>query len=157
MSKQSAGLMMYRYRHQMLEVLLVHPGGPFWRNKDEGAWSIPKGEYEEGQDPFETARREFREETGYDANGNFIALAPLRQTSRKIIAAWAFEGNCDSEKIVSNLFTLEWPPKSGKHAQFPEVDRAAWFSIPTARQKILKGQLGFIDQLCRILCWHPAS
>jgi predicted NUDIX family NTP pyrophosphohydrolase len=157
MSKQSAGLMMYRYRDHMLEVLLVHPGGPFWRNKDEGAWSIPKGEYEDGQDPFETARREFREETGYDAMGEFIALAPLRQTSRKIISAWAFEGNCDAEKIVSNLFTLEWPPKSGKHAQFPEVDRAAWFPIPTARHKIIKGQQRFIDQLCRILSWHPAS
>lgn len=148
MPKNSAGLLMFRFRNRQLEVFLVHPGGPFWQNKDDGAWSIPKGEYGIGEEPLEAAKREFKEETGYEPEGDFIALEPLRQPSRKIITAWAFEGDCDAAGIASNLFAMEWPPRSGRQAQFPEVDRAAWFAIPTAKVKLLKGQTGFIDQLC---------
>lgn len=152
MPKTSAGLLMYRFRDARLEVLLVHPGGPFWQNKDDGAWSIPKGEYAAAEDPFEVAKREFEEETGYEAQGDdFIALSPLRQPSRKIIAAWAFEGDCDAGAITSNLFTMEWPPRSGRQAQFPEVDRAGWFPVPVAKTKLLRGQVGFIEQLCQKL------
>ena len=148
MPKTSAGLLMYRFRKAHLELFLVHPGGPFWRNKDLGAWSIPKGEYLEGEDPFEAARREFKEETGFEAIGEFIALAPLRQPSGKIITAWAFEGDCDPAGIRSNRFTMEWPPGSGRQAQFPEVDQADWFDAEMARTKLLKAQAGFVDQLC---------
>jgi predicted NUDIX family NTP pyrophosphohydrolase len=149
MAKKSAGLVMYRFRGSMLEVFLVHPGGPFWSKKDAGAWSIPKGEYTVNEDPFEVAKREFKEETGYEAEGNFMPL------SRKIITAWAFEGNCDSSKIKSNTFTMEWPPRSGRQAEFPEVDRAEWFSITIAKRKLLKGQVGFIEQLCERLGYDP--
>jgi predicted NUDIX family NTP pyrophosphohydrolase len=149
--KTSAGLLMFRHRNARLEVLIVHPGGPYWRNKDEGAWSIPKGEYVQGQDPFEVARREFKEETGYDAEGDFISLMPLRQPGGKLIIAWAFEGDCDPGGIRSNLFTMEWPPGSGRQAQFPEVDRMQWFPIDIAISKLLKGQVGFIEQLCEKL------
>jgi predicted NUDIX family NTP pyrophosphohydrolase len=148
MPKTSAGLLMYRFRNAQLELFLVHPGGPFWRNKDQGAWSIPKGECAQGEDPFEAARREFKEETGYEAAGKFIPLAPLRQPGGKTILAWAFEGDCDPAGIRSNLFTLEWPPRSGRQVMFPEVDRAQWFDVDTARNKLLKGQVGFIDELC---------
>jgi predicted NUDIX family NTP pyrophosphohydrolase len=151
MSKTSAGLLMYRWRNGGLELFLVHPGGPFWRNKDAGVWSIPKGEYGIGEDPFEVARREFKEETGFDPQGEFLLLKPLRQPGGKIVAAWAFEGDGDPGAIRSNLFTMEWPPRSGRQAQFPEVDRAGWFDVPTARVKLLKGQLGFIDELCEKL------
>lgn len=158
MAKKSAGLVMYRFRDARLEVLLVHPGGPFWRNKDDGVWSIPKGEYTEDEDPFEVAKREFKEETGYEAEGNFIKLAPVKQPSRKIIAAWAFEGDCDAGKIKSNTFSMEWPPRSGKQAEFPEVDRAAWFPIDAAKSKLLKGQVGLIEQLCEALDYgFPAA
>lgn len=142
---------MYRYRNSILEVFLVHPGGPFWAKKDEGAWSIPKGEHSDEDDPFEVAKREFKEETGYDAEGNFIPLTSIKQPSRKLISAWAFKGNCDATKIKSNTFKMEWPPKSGKEAEFPEVDRAEWFSIKEAKRKLLKGHVGFIDELCEIL------
>jgi predicted NUDIX family NTP pyrophosphohydrolase len=148
MTKKSAGLVLYRFKDSQLEVFLVHPGGPFWSKKDEGAWSIPKGEYEEGEDPFEVAKREFKEETGYEASGDFISLSPLKQPSRKIIIAWALEGDCDADKIKSNTFTMEWPPLSGKCAKFPEVDRAGWFSISVAKIKLLKGHVGFVEQLC---------
>jgi predicted NUDIX family NTP pyrophosphohydrolase len=151
MAKMSAGLVLYRFRNAKLEVFLVHPGGPFWSNKDEDAWSIPKGEYTEDEDPFEVAKREFKEETGYEAEGNFIKLAPVKQPSRKIIAAWAFEGDCDAAKIKSNTFSMEWPPRSGKQAEFPEVDRAQWFPIYAAKRKLLKGQVVFIEQLCEAL------
>jgi predicted NUDIX family NTP pyrophosphohydrolase len=151
MAKKSAGLVMYRFRGSKLEVFLVHPGGPFWSKKDEGAWSIPKGEYTEDEDPFEVAKREFKEETSYQAEGNFMPLSPIRQPSRKVITAWAFEGNCDSSEITSNTFAMEWPPRSGRQAEFPEVDRAAWFSVIMAKRKLLKGQLGFIEQLCEKL------
>ncbi len=151
MEKKSAGLLMYRVRNRRLEVFLVHPGGPFWANKDLGAWSIPKGEYPEGEDPLAAARREYYEETGFDATGEFRELATLRQPGGKRIRAWAFEGDCDAEALKSNSFTMEWPPKSGRQAEFPEIDRARWIDVDIAREKILKGQRGFIDELCAIL------
>ncbi len=151
MIKKSAGLLMYRLCNHELEVLLVHPGGPFWEKKDIGAWSIPKGEYLEEEDPFETAKREFLEETGFEAHGEFKELATIRQPSGKKVIAWAFQGNCDASAVKSNTFTMEWPPNSGRLAEFPEVDRAEWFGVNMARNKILKGQVGFIDKLCTIL------
>lgn len=150
-NKKSAGFLMYRFRNEHVEVLLVHPGGPFWEKKDFGSWSIPKGEYTEGEDAFATAKREFLEETGLKAEGDFKELGTLRQPSGKMITAWAFEGDCDTKAVRSNTFTMEWPPRSGRQADFPEVDRAEWFSIDTARSKILRGQLGFIDALCKQL------
>jgi predicted NUDIX family NTP pyrophosphohydrolase len=150
MARHSAGLLLYR-RRKVLEVLLVHPGGPFWAGKDLGAWSIPKGEYDPGEDPLAAARREFREETGFSVAGEFIPLTPRKQPSGKIIEAWAVEGDCDAAAIRSNLFTLEWPPHSGRQQQFPEVDRAAWFSLAAAREKIIKGQAGFLEELQALL------
>jgi predicted NUDIX family NTP pyrophosphohydrolase len=155
MAKLSAGLVMYRFRHTKLEVFLVHPGGPFWSKKDEGIWSIPKGEYTADEEPFDVAKREFKEETGYEAEGNFIPLSPIKQPSRKIITAWAFEGDCDAGKIKSNLFSMKWPPRSGKQVEFSEVDRAAWFPVNAAKIKLLKGQAGFIEQLCETLGYDP--
>lgn len=152
MGKKSAGLLMYRRRNGILEVLLVHPGGPFWTKKDVGSWSIPKGEYtSEEEDPLEVAKREFQEETSFKASGEFIPLTPLKQPSGKIITAWAFEGDCDASAIKSNTFAIEWPPRSGRQQEFPEVDRAGWFSIPAAKEKIIKGQAGFLDELDEIL------
>ncbi len=139
---------MYRYRKNLLEVFLIHPGGPFWERKDLGAWSIPKGEYTDKEDPFATAKREFTEETGFEANGNFKELPPVKQSSGKIISAWAFEGDCDERLIKSNKFSMEWPPHSGRQAEFPEVDRAEWFTIEEAKLRILKGQKKFLDALC---------
>ena len=149
--KESAGILIYRYCASTLEVFLVHPGGPFWKNKDLGAWSIPKGEFDKGEDPLDAAKRELQEETGVTVNGSFIALGPVRQPGGKLVYAWALEGNCKAESIKSNLFTMEWPPRSGKRTEFPEVDRAAWFSIKLAREKILKGQLMLLDELERKL------
>ncbi|NWF97849.1 MAG: NUDIX domain-containing protein [Nitrospirae bacterium] len=151
MKKFSAGLLVYRFKNNKLEVLLVHPGGPFWAKKDEGAWSIPKGEYLEGEDPLLAAKREFLEETGYEINGNFRKLTPLKQHSGKIISAWAVEGDLNVNNIKSNTFTIEWPPHSGKVAEFLEIDRAEWFTVDIAIKKILKGQAGFIEELCGIL------
>ncbi len=151
MVKQSAGLLMYRIYDGRPEIFLVHPGGPFWSKKDFGAWSIPKGEYADGEDAFAAARREFFEETGFEPRGEFWELGTLRQPSGKRVTAWAFEGDCDAGAVRSNTFRMEWPPRSGHQAEFPEVDRAAWFPIEIAREKILKGQLGFIDELCRAL------
>ena len=151
MPKKSAGLLMYRRRHGVLEVFLVHPGGPFWQKKDAGSWSIPKGEYTTEGDPLEVAKREFQEETGFKASGEFVPLTSQKQPSGKIITAWAFEGGCDASTIKSNTFSMEWPPRSGKREEFPEVDRAGWFSIPDAKEKIIKGQSGFVDELVRIL------
>ena len=142
---------MYRYCAAVLEIFLVHPGGPFWKNKDAGAWSIPKGEFDKGEDPLEAAKREFHEETGSLLEGGFIALGPLRQAGGKLVYAWALEGDCKAESIKSNSFTMEWPPRSGKRMEFPEVDRAGWFSIEVAREKILQGQLMLLDELQRIL------
>ena len=147
MGKRSAGLLMYRQLHGGLEVFLVHPGGPFWAKKDAVSWSIPKGEFGPGEEPLEVARREFEEETGFKVSGEFIPLTPRKQPSGKIITAWAFEGDCDASTIKSNTFSMEWPPGSGRRQEFPEVDRAGWFPIPVAKEKIVKGQKGFIDEL----------
>lgn len=146
MSTQSAGLLMFR-RRAGLQVLLVHPGGPFWKNKDDGAWSIPKGEIYFGEPPLDAAQREFKEETGLTAQGPFVELVPIRQKSGKLVHCWAFEGDCDPAAIRSNTFTLEWPPRSGKHAEFPEIDRADWFTTAEARKKILPALTPFIDQI----------
>ncbi len=151
MIKKSAGLLIYRRRHGVLEVLLVHPGGPFWAKKDEGSWSIPKGEYGPEEDLLQVAKREFQEETGFQAVGEFIPLTPRKQPSGKIITAWAFEGDCDASEVKSNTFLMEWPPHSGRQQEFPEVDRAGWFTIPVAKGKIGKGQAGFLDELEEIL------
>jgi predicted NUDIX family NTP pyrophosphohydrolase len=151
MPKKSAGLLMYRRRQGVFEVFLVHPGGPFWKKKDVGAWSIPKGEYATEEDPLEVAKREFQEETGFKASGEFVPLTSRKQPSGKIITAWAFEGDCSASAIKSNTFSMEWPPRSGKQEEFPEVDRAGWFSIPDAKEKIIKGQSSFIDELTQIL------
>lgn len=145
---------MYRRRDGDLELFLVHPGGPFWAGKDLGAWSIPKGEYQTGEDPLEVARREFFEETGFPAEGEFLELPPIRQAGGKHVRAWAFRGECDPAEIKSNTFSVEWPPRSGRRAEFPEVDRGAWFEVDTAREKILKSQTGLIDELCSLL-GHP--
>lgn len=151
----SAGLLLFRATDDTVEVLLVHPGGPFWRGKDDGAWSIPKGGVGPGEDPLEAARREFTEETGGTATGDFIALQPRRQSSGKIVLAWAIRADFDPAQLTSNTFSLEWPPRSGRQQQFPEVDRAAWFAMDEARRKILKGQAPFLDELERRLAGTP--
>jgi predicted NUDIX family NTP pyrophosphohydrolase len=148
--KQSAGLLIYRRLHGKLEVFLVHPGGPFWSRKDRHAWSIPKGEYDDGEAPLEAAKRECREETGFAVEGTFQDLGTVRQ-SGKVVRAWACAGDYDPEALVSNTFTLTWPPGSGKEQEFPEVDRAAWFPLATARQKIHKSQEIFLDRLEQLL------
>ena len=148
MSKKSAGLLLFREVSGRLEVLLVHPGGPFWEKKDEGSWSLPKGEFEEGEDPFAAAKREFEEETGFSApHGEKIPLEPRRQPSGKLVYAWAMKADLDPSRLKGNLFSLEWPPKSGRYQEFPEVDRAAWFPIEEAYPKISKGQAAFLSQL----------
>jgi predicted NUDIX family NTP pyrophosphohydrolase len=148
MTKHSAGILMFRFRENSPEVFLVHPGGPFWAKKDEGAWSIPKGEFNiDSEDPLEGAKREFAEETGFTVEGEFISLDMLKQSGMKIVHAWAVEGECDAAKIKSNTFSMEWPPRSGKQQEFPEIDRAEWFDIETAKIKILKGQRAFLDRL----------
>ena len=147
MKKQSAGLLVYRFRGKEIEVFLVHPGGPFWKNKDNGAWSIPKGEFSEDEDPLAAAIREMEEETGYHAKGNFIPLTPVTQKSGKRVLAWAVEGDPDPGHITSNTFETEWPPRSGKKQAFPEVDRAAWFSPAEAKEKINPAQVAFINEL----------
>lgn len=151
MPRMSAGLLMFRRRTGVLEVFLVHPGGPFWARKDLGAWSIPKGEYEPDEDPLVAARREFAEETGIVPEGEFIALTPVRQTGGKVVHAFALEGDCDPETIRSNTFVIEWPPRSGQQQAFPEVDRAGWFAIDEAKRKLLKGQLGLLEELLRLV------
>jgi len=146
MAKHSAGLLMYR-RKNSLEVFLVHPGGPFWAKKDLGAWSIPKGEYAEGEDPLTAARREFQEETGFVAQGEFISLGEVKQAGGKLVTAWAFEGDCDPDKLTSNSCQIEWPPRSGRVLEFPEADRGGWFSIDEAKARLLKSQLNLLDML----------
>lgn len=148
MGKMSAGILLYRQYENELEVFLVHPGGPFWAKKDLGVWSIPKGEYDASEDPLAAAQREFQEETGFAAPaGAMHSLSEVRLPSGKIVTAWAIEGACDAEGIRSNTFTLEWPPKSGKMREFPEVDRAAWFSLQLAYQKIHSAQRAFLERL----------
>ena len=150
MPKKSAGLLLYRRTDAELEVLLVHPGGPFWRNKDEGAWTIPKGEFDNGEDPLAAARREFKEETGSaPPDGQCIPLTPIKQKNGKMVHAWAVEGDFDPARLNSNQFETEWPPKSGRTQKFPEVDRAEWFTPEVAKQKMLSGLGGLVDELLR--------
>ena len=139
--------MLLRETSGHLEVLLVHPGGTFWAKKDEGSWSIPKGEFEENEDPLTAAMRECEEETGFAVAGSPIPLEPLRQPSGKVVYAWAIKADLDPARLKSNTFSMEWPPKSGRQQEFPEIDRAEWFTIESAMQKILKGQAGFLAQL----------
>jgi predicted NUDIX family NTP pyrophosphohydrolase len=145
--KLSAGIVLYRKRGTGIEVFIVHPGGPFWARKDDGAWSIPKGEYAEGEDPLPVAKREFYEETGFEVSGSCVELPPARQPSGKIIRAWAVEGDVDAASIRSNSFILEWPPKSGRVQNFPEVDRALWCELALARTKLIPGQRILLDSL----------
>jgi predicted NUDIX family NTP pyrophosphohydrolase len=151
MAKKSAGLLLYRKVGDSVEVFLVHPGGPFWAKKDEGAWSIPKGEFADGEEALDAAKREFQEETGFSVKGRFEALEPVKQASGKIVYAWAIEGDIDSSVIRSNNFSMEWPPGSKKIREFPEVDRGGWFALAMARQKILTGQSPLLEELLRIL------
>jgi predicted NUDIX family NTP pyrophosphohydrolase len=147
MPKQSAGLLLYRRKNQTLEVFLVHPGGPFWAKKDQGAWSIPKGEYSAPEEPLAAARREFQEETGFAIAGDFVELGTIRQAGGKLVSAWALEGDCDPAALISNLTQIEWPPRSGKIIEIPEVDRGAWFSLQEARDCLLQSQTTFLDRL----------
>jgi predicted NUDIX family NTP pyrophosphohydrolase len=156
MPKRSAGILLYRRQPGGLELLLVHPGGPFWARKDMGAWSIPKGEYASGEDPLAVAQREFEEETGTRPEGDFLPLGELVAPGRKIVTAFALEGDLDPAALRSNTFELEWPPKSGRRQSFPEVDRAQWFAPDEARRRILTGQSGFIDGLMAKLGLAPA-
>jgi predicted NUDIX family NTP pyrophosphohydrolase len=151
MAKRSAGILMYRRAGPEIEALLVHPGGPFWAKKDLGAWSIPKGEYAEGEEPLAVAVRELEEETGARPSGDFLPLGEIVQPGRKVVTAWAIEGDFDVGTLKSNLIEMEWPPKSGRRSSFPEVDRAEWFSIADARRKILSGQTPFLDRLLAAL------
>ncbi|HEU4634448.1 MAG TPA: NUDIX domain-containing protein [Flavisolibacter sp.] len=144
--RKSAGLLLYR-KKKALEVFLVHPGGPFWKGKEKGAWSIPKGEFTEGEDPLAAAQREFEEETGHKISGTYLELKPVQQKGGKLVYAWALEGEIDPEKIVSNTFQQEWPYKSGGWKTFPEVDKAAWFSADEAKEKINAAQAALIDDL----------
>ena len=147
MAKQSAGILCYRIKDMDTEVFLVHPGGPFWKNKDERAWSIPKGEFDHEEDAFHAALREFEEETGIKLTGDFIQLEPVKQKSGKVVYTWAIRFDIDPSSMKSNLFTIEWPPGSGKQASFPETDKAAWFPLETARKKIVSGQDIIINEL----------
>lgn len=147
MAKQSAGILLFRDRGGAVEVLLVHPGGPFWAKKDDGAWTIPKGEFGENEDPLAAAQREFEEELGARPPGEFISLGAIKQGGGKRVHAWALRGEFDPALLQSNTFTMEWPPKSGRQTEFPEVDRAEWFDLKTARRKILKGQIELIERL----------
>ena len=151
MAKQSAGVLLFRMKREQLEVFLVHPGGPFWIKKDAGAWSIPKGEIETGEEALQVAIREFKEETGQEIEGSFSELQPVKQKAGKIIKAWAVEGDIDETTIVSNTFEIEWPPRSGKKKIFPEVDKAQWFSLTEASEKINPGQLPLIEELQQII------
>ena len=160
MPQHSAGILLYRRRCGTVEVLLVHPGGPFWARKDDGAWSIPKGVYERGEDPLAAARREFAEETGKQLEGEAVALGSFRQSAAKIVDVWAVEGEFDPASLASNTFTLEWPPRSGRMREVPEVDRAEWFAPEEASRKILAGQRPVLQALLRHLgcgAEHPIS
>ena len=149
MPKRSAGVLLFRRIANELEVLLAHPGGPFWKNKDDGAWSIPKGEYGENEDPLTAAKREFKEETGRTLSGDFIPLGEIRQPGGKVVTAWAVEGDFDTTNLRSNTFSMPWPPRSGKLQEFPEIDHAEWFPLEVARRKVLKGQAELLDRLAR--------
>ena len=145
--RKSAGILLYRSRQEQAEYFLVHPGGPFWKNKDIGAWSVPKGEFEDGEDPLKAAQREFEEETGIAIKGTFTALTPVKQKSGKMIYTWACEGDIDHSIIRSNTFPIEWPPRSGKYIDIPEVDKGGWFTYEEAREKLIPGQVPILDEL----------
>jgi predicted NUDIX family NTP pyrophosphohydrolase len=145
--RTSAGILLYRKKNNFIEVFLVHPGGPFWKNKDKGAWSIPKGEFTKDEDPLTVAKREFNEETGQTVDGDFVPLTPIKQKGGKMVYAWAVEGDADAEQIVSNTFKQEWPYKSGKWITIPEVDKAGWFSIEEIKEKMNPAQVEFIEEL----------
>jgi predicted NUDIX family NTP pyrophosphohydrolase len=154
MPKKSAGLLLYRKKGGLLEVLLVHPGGPLWAKKDDGAWSIPKGELHENEDLLEAGKREFWEETGLVAEGECRPLKPCQQAGGKVFYAWAIRGDADAAMAKSNTFRMEWPPRSGKMQEFPEIDRAEWFEIGSAKRKILKGQQPLLEELEEAKAWH---
>lgn len=145
--KQSAGILLYRNIKTFPEFFLVHPGGPFWKNKDDGSWSIPKGEFSTEEDALDAAKREFREETGFDLQGAFIPLTPVKQKSGKLVHAWALEKDVDADVVKSNLFEIEWPPRSGKIKSFPEIDKAGWFEAEEALRLINVSQAAFINEL----------
>ena len=147
MAKQSTGILLYRIVDGQLQVFLVHPGGPFFKNKDDGSWSIPKGEFADDENSLDAAKREFLEETGQIVDGHFGELTPIQQKGGKTVHAWAVEGDIDHETIVSNTFEIEWPPRSGKRQSFPEIDRAGWFDVEIAKTKINSAQAAFIDHL----------
>lgn len=149
MLKKSAGILLYRFRNKVLEVFIVHPGGPFWAKKDLGCWSIPKGEFTDEEDPLEAAKREFKEEVGSDIAGDFIVLNPIQLKNGKTIYIWAVEGNVDSDTVKSNLIEIDWPPKSSKKLEIPEVDKGGWFSIAEAKQKLITAQFPFIEELIK--------
>jgi predicted NUDIX family NTP pyrophosphohydrolase len=148
---QSAGVLMFRRRASIVEVLLVHPGGPYWHRKDEGAWTIPKGEFAAGESAEQAARREFEEETGFKLEGELVPLTPVRQKSGKIVHPFAIAGDLDAEKIRSNTFTMEWPTRSGTMREFPEIDRAQWFTFDDAERKLIDGQRPMLAELQRLL------
>ena len=149
--RTSAGILLYRKTKGTIEIFLVHPGGPFWKGKDKGAWSIPKGEFTKEEDPSSVAKREFNEETGQTIDGNFVELKPIQQKGGKMVYAWALEGNADAENIVSNTFRQEWPYKSGKWITIAEVDKAGWFGVEEAKEKINAAQAEFVEELVRML------
>lgn len=156
MAKKSAGLLMYRVREGILEVLLVHLGGPFWAKKDAGAWFVPKGEVEPGEDELGAAKREFKEETGFDPGGELQPLGSIKHKSGKTVTVWAFEGDCDPAALKSNTFTIEWPPRSGKQREFPEIDRADFFTMDAARGKIHPAEFEFVARLNSLLSGHAS-
>jgi predicted NUDIX family NTP pyrophosphohydrolase len=155
--KVSAGLLVYRHRRGELQVLLVHLGGPFWANRDAGAWSIPKGEVDPAESLLDAARREFHEETGFTVTGEFLPLTPARQRGGKVVHAWAVQGDCDPARLRSKTFSLEWPPRSGVTREFPEIDRATWLSIPEAQRQIVPGQACLVRELATLVRPPAAS
>jgi predicted NUDIX family NTP pyrophosphohydrolase len=157
MAKKSAGLLMYRVRDGKPEVLLVHLGGPFWAKKDAAAWFVPKGEVEPGEDELVTAKREFKEETGFDPGERLQPLGSVKHKSGKRVTAWAFEGDCDPAALKSNTFTIEWPPRSGKQREFPEIDHAAFFNVEEAREKIHAAEFEFVTRLDALLSGHATK
>jgi predicted NUDIX family NTP pyrophosphohydrolase len=153
--KQAAGILLFRDSSRGLEVLLAHPGGPLWTRKDDGAWTVPKGQFGEGELPLDAAKREFEEEMGAPPSGEFLPLGSIKQPSGKVVHVWAARSDFDTAGVKSNTFSMEWPPKSGKTTDFPEIDRAEWYSIETARRKILKGQAPFLERLLALV--NPAD
>ena len=151
MAKESAGLLVYRKKGGQLEFLLAHPGGPFWKNKDAGAWTVPKGEVQDGEEPLMAAKREFKEELGIELTGAFVELTPIKQKAGKIVRAWAVEADLDLSDVKSNTFSMEWPPRSGRSADFPEVDKVEYFEFEMAKEKINRAQIALLEQVRRLL------